>query len=68
MKEQMLTNLSSTDEKLLIGAGTISHDKAIEKAKAEYRKYQVKTISPVEKEYLKTIKEINSKIKKKNRK
>ena len=60
--------LSSTGEKLLIGAGTISHDKAIEKAKAEYRKYQVKTISPVEKEYLKTIKEINRKIKKRNRK
>ena len=57
--------LSSTGEKLLIGAGTISHDKAIEKAKSEYRKYQVKTISPVEKEYLKALKEINSKLEKK---
>lgn len=56
--------LSSTGEKLLIGAGTISHDKAIEKAKSEYRKYQVKTISPVEKEYLKTLKEISSKFEK----
>ena len=56
--------LSSTGEKLLTGAGTISHDKAIEKAKAEYRKYQVKTISPVEKEYLKNLKEISSKLKK----
>ena len=43
--------LSSTGEKLLIGAGTVSHNKAIEKAKDEYKKYQVKTISPVEKEY-----------------
>ena len=60
--------LSSTGEKLLIGAGTISHDKAIEKAKAEYRKYQVKTISPVEKEYLKALKQISNKIEKKDKK
>ena len=58
--------LSSTGEKLLTGAGKISQDKAIEKARAEYKKYQVKTISPVEKEYLKALKEINSKIEKKN--
>ena len=60
--------LSSTGEKVLIGAGTVSHEQAIEKAKSEYKKYQVKTISPVEKEYLKTLKEINSKIEKKDRK
>ena len=53
---------------MLIGAGSISHNQAIEKAKSEYKKYQVKTISPVEKEYLKAIKEINSKIKKKDKK
>ena len=35
---------------------------AIEKAKNEYRKYQVKTISPVEKAYLETLKEISNKI------
>ena len=33
-------------------------------AKAEYKKYQVKTISPVEQEYLNTIKEISKEIKK----
>lgn len=54
--------LSSTGEKLLAGAGTISHEKAIDKVKTEYRKYQVKTISPVEQEYLNTLKEISSKI------
>lgn len=54
--------LSSTGEKLLVSAGTISHKKAIEKAKGEYRKYQVKTISPVEKEYLETLKNISNKI------
>ncbi len=54
--------ISSTGEKLLIGAGTVSHEKAIEKARTEYRKYQVKTVSPVEKEYLKSLKDINNKI------
>lgn len=53
----------------LTSAGTISHDKAIEKAESEYRKYQVKTVSPVEKAYLETLKEIQkevgSKLKKK---
>ncbi|MCI8760328.1 MAG: virulence RhuM family protein [Clostridia bacterium] len=60
--------LSSTGEKVLTDAGSISHKKAIEKAKTEYKKYQVKTISPVEKEYLKTLKEINRKIEKKDKK
>mgnify|MGYP002862074774 CR=1 FL=1 len=60
--------LSSTGEKLLIGSGTISHDKAIEKAKLEYKKYQVKTISPVEREYLDTLKELNNKIKRNDKK
>lgn len=60
--KQLDTILSSTGEKLLIGSGTISHNKAIEKARDEYKKYQVKTISPVEKEYLETLKAINNKI------
>ena len=64
--KQLDTILSSTGEKLLIGAGSISHNQAIEKAKSEYKKYQVKTISPIEREYLNSLKEINSKIEKKN--
>ena len=60
--KQLDTILFSTGEKLLVGAGTISHDEAIEKAKDEYMKYQVKTISPVEKEYLETLKAISNKI------
>ena len=59
--------LSSTGEKLLVGAGSISHNQAIEKAKTEYKKYQVKTISPVEKEYLNALKQISSEIEKKDR-
>ena len=41
---------------ILKDAGKISHDKAIEKAEKEYRKYQGETLSPVEESYLDTIK------------
>lgn len=60
--KQLDAIISSTGEKLLVGAGSVSHDKAIEKAKNEYKKYQVKTISSVEKEYLETLKAISNKI------
>ena len=59
--------LSSTGEKVLTDAGSISHKNAIEKAKLEYKKYQVKTISPVEKEYLNTLKGIRDKIENKDK-
>ena len=55
---RMLDNLLKTGErKVLSGAGTMSNDKAVEKAIEEYRKYQVNTLSPVEEAYLKTIKD-----------
>ncbi len=57
--------LSSTGESLLIGAGSISHKQAMEKANQEYQKYLVQNLSPVEEAYLQTIKEIE-KITKKN--
>ena len=60
--KQLDSILSGTGEKVLEGSGIISKDKAIEKAKKEYRKYQNKTISPIEKEYLEIIKSINKKI------
>lgn len=47
--------LNSTGRKVLDTAGTISTEKAKEKAMAEYKKYKAKTLSSVEKEYLKTI-------------
>jgi len=46
-------------------AGKVSHKKAIEKAENEYRKYQVKTLSPVETAYLETIKTVQKKVEKK---
>lgn len=54
--------LSSTGEKLLEGSGSISHQRAMEKAEAEYRKFQVREPSPVEQAYIDTIKSLNSKI------
>ena len=48
--------LPATGNKLLEGKGKVSHQQAIEKALDEYRKYQVKTLSPVEQAYLDTIK------------
>ena len=60
--KQLDVILSSTGEKLLTGKGTVSHNEAINKAKDEYKKYQVKTLSPVEKEYLETLKSLSNKI------
>jgi len=54
--------LTSTGENVLQNAGTVSHEQAVEKALAEYRKYQVKTLSPVEQAYLETIKNAEKKI------
>lgn len=49
----------------LTHSGKVSHTEAIEKAEKEYRKYQVKTLSPVEKDYLETIKNLEKKVSKK---
>jgi len=54
--------LATTSENVLQNAGTISHEQAVEKALAEYRKYQVKTLSPVEQAYLETIKNTEKKL------
>ena len=50
--------LTMSGEQLLQGNGSISHEKAIEKATSEYKKYQQKTLSDVEKDFLNSIKEI----------
>ncbi len=64
--EQLDSVLSSGKRKLLEGAGEISHEQAIKKATEEYRKYQVLTISPVEKAYLESIKAVEKEAKKKS--
>ena len=50
--------LKSTGEDVLKDAGNISHKQAMEKAFFEYRKYQTENLSPVEKDYLAEIKNI----------
>ena len=60
--------LSDYGEGVLVGSGKISHEKAIKKAKKEYHKYQVKTLSPVEKSYLETIKNVQKQVEKKIKK
>ena len=60
--------LSGTGEQILLDAGSVSHQQAMEKAEKEYRKYQVKTLSPVEQAYLDTIKKLEKEAKEKSKK
>ena len=55
--------LKATGEKVLEGAGNISHAQALAKANEEYQKYQIQNLSPVEEEYLLTIKDIEKQAK-----
>jgi len=57
--------LESTGEEVLNNAGRISHNQAMEKAVAEYKKYQAITLSPVEEVYIETIKNIEKEAKNK---
>jgi len=52
--------LTMSGEKLLQGAGSISHDTAIEKATTEYKKYQQKTLSEAEQNYLDSLKSLEN--------
>jgi len=58
--------LTMSGEKLLQDAGSISHEIAIEKATTEYRKYQQKTLSEAEKNYLESLKTLENKARKEN--
>ena len=70
--QQLDAILSSGGRQLLTGAGSVSHAAAIEKAHSEYRKYQQKTLTPVEEAYLQSIraaeKEVRTETKKKREK
>jgi len=55
------------DKNVLTDAGKVSHDNALAKAEKEYRKYQVKTLSPVEEAYLDTIKTVQKQVEKKTK-
>ena len=65
---QLDNNIVSIGEELLTDGGTVSHEEAMEKAVAEYRKFQVKTLSSVEQAYLESIKGIEKKAKRRGNK
>lgn len=62
------TILASAGRKVLDHAGKISAAQAKEKAKLEYQKYKAKTLSTVEKDYLKTISDLEKRAKKGSKK
>lgn len=53
--------LTMNGEPLLAGPGSVSHDQAVNKANEEYKKYQQRTLSDVERAYLDTIKQLEDK-------
>ena len=59
--------LKSMNRPVLTDSGKVSHDKAIEKAETEYKKYINENLSEIEKEYLKAISEIENSAKKSNK-
>ena len=65
--KQLDSILSSTGEALLNGPGSVTHQQAMDKAREEYRKFQVRELSPVERAYLDAIKSLNAKAKNKGK-
>jgi hypothetical protein len=63
--KQLDNILSATGEKVLQNAGRIKHSEAMKKVDAEYKKYQRKTITPVEAAYLESLKKIEKDLSKK---
>lgn len=60
--------LTSGNRQILTGAGNISHEQALKKAKNEYLKYQNNELSPVEEEYIKSLKKAEKEAKNQIRK
>lgn len=52
------TILTATGEKLLSGKGSVSREQMVDKVTTEYQKYQAKTLSQVEKDYLTELKRL----------
>ncbi|MFI3237443.1 MAG: virulence RhuM family protein [Lachnospiraceae bacterium] len=61
--QQLDSILVSGNRKLLTNAGKVSHKQAMEKATEEYRKYQEIVLSPIEEEYLESIRNVNKQAK-----
>ena len=65
--EQLDKILSTGGRELLAGSGKITHEKAVEKARAEYRKYELDNPSPVEQAYFEELKKVAKIAKKKSK-
>ncbi|MDE6291677.1 MAG: hypothetical protein K2M16_09095 [Muribaculaceae bacterium] len=63
----MTTLHIGVSQALLNSHGSVSYQEAMEKAEEEYRKFQVRELSPVERAYLDTIKALNAKAKTKGK-
>lgn len=55
--------LTATGERLLANAGSVSREQAVEKAESEYVKYQARTLSDVEKQYLASLRSAEATVK-----
>ena len=53
--------LTMSGEQLLLDAGGISHEQAMQKATEEYKKYKARTLSSVEQDYLLCMKDLQKK-------
>lgn len=56
--------LKATGDQVLEGSGTVSREQMLDKVTTEYRKYQTKTLSQVEKDYLAELKNLEQLAKK----
>ena len=54
--------IGAFDKKVLTEAGSMSHEQATEKAMDEYRKYQAKTLTPVEEVYLESLRGLEKEV------
>mgnify|MGYP001469384489 CR=1 FL=1 len=63
--EELDSLLNSSNRKLLSDNGKISHQQAMEKARKEFKEYQNKSLSEVEKAYLENLNQIEKVVKKK---
>lgn len=63
--EQLDNMIKGAGRNVLEDSGKISHKMALDKANKEYQKFITQNLSPVEKEYLKTIKDVEKMVDKK---
>lgn len=55
--------MAATGQQQLQGAGKVIHQNAIKKAITEYRKFQTHTLSQIKRDYLETIKRLETRAK-----